>query len=106
VARGIPYEYESESFKYIVERTYTPDFLFPACKLVVECKGRFTASDRSKMLKVKPIMEARGWRVALLFMNSSVKLYKGSKTTYGQWATKHGFLWCEGVSVPKRWLRC
>ena len=30
------------------------------------------------------------------------KIYKGSKTTYGAWADRHGFKWAEG-SIPEEW---
>jgi hypothetical protein len=32
-------------------------------------------------------------------------LSKNSKTTYGDWATKHGFQWCIYPDIPPSWLQ-
>ena len=31
----------------------------------------------------------------MLFMNANNKIRKGSPTTYGEWATKKGFIWAD-----------
>ena len=31
-------------------------------------------------------------------------LTKRSKTTYGDWCDKHGFLWCIYPNLPEDWL--
>lgn len=99
---GVPYEYESEKFKYTKECTYTPDFVldFGTHKIYIEAKGYWTGADRSKLLSVKkenPDMDLR-----LVFMRDN-KLHKKSNTTYTQWATKHGFP-CVVGSIPSDWL--
>jgi hypothetical protein len=33
--------------------------------------------------------------IIFLFMNADNKITKRSKTTYGEWATKNGFLWLD-----------
>lgn len=101
------WSYESEKLKYTVpERlaTYTPDFIIIKSngeKMYVESKGRFTATDRKKMKLVKeanPTLDIR-----LLFQTPKNKITKNSKTTYSDWAEKHGYLWA-AKEIPKEWL--
>jgi hypothetical protein len=101
------WSYESEKLKYTVpERlaTYTPDFVLikkDGSKMYIESKGRFTATDRKKMKLVKecnPTLDIR-----LLFQTPNNKITKGSKTTYADWAEKHGYLWSV-KEIPKDWL--
>lgn len=96
-------KYEVSKLQWIPpKRVYTVDWTLPN-GIMVESKGRFVASDRTKMKCIKeqyPMLDIR-----LLFQNASVKLYKGSKTTYGDWATQHGFIWAEGSKIPEAWLK-
>jgi hypothetical protein len=85
-ALGGGWDYESERLPYTLENNYVPDY--SRGQVIVEAKGRFTGADRRKMLRVKEAHPARDIR--LCFMRDN-KLYKGSKTTYTQWAAKHGF---------------
>lgn len=96
-------EYEKLKVKYRIERdaTYTPDFRLPN-GIIVETKGRFLASDRTKHLLVKaqrPDLDIR-----FLFQRASTRLSKTSPTTYAMWAEKNGFLWCE-KRVPDAWIK-
>ena len=100
--------YEKSKLKYIVpmqRHTYTPDFtLEDHDDIVIEVKGRLTASDRKKMLLVK---EQHPDKIFfLVFGNAKEKLYKGSKTTYAEWAEKNGFLWCDFYKsgIPDAWF--
>ena len=98
-ASGTPFTYEEDSVTYLKEAKYTPDFKL-ANGVMVEVKGFFKASDRTKMLLIKsqhPELDIR-----LLFQRASNKLGKGSKTTYGEWATKNGFKWSE-KTIPAHW---
>jgi hypothetical protein len=82
-------------------RKYTPDFILPN-KIIVETKGRFTASDRKKHLLVKeqyPKLDLR-----FVFSNSRQKLYKGAKSTYADWCKKHGFKYAD-KSIPSSWIK-
>lgn len=94
-------KYETTKVSYQRKpQIYTPDFVLPN-GIIIEAKGRFTATDRTKMLLVKeqnPTLDIR-----MVFQNPNVKLTKGSKTTYGDWATKHGFKWSTRW-VPKEWF--
>ena len=101
--RGITYEYESTKLTYIPKpRTYTPDFFIPSTNIYIEAKGHLDKGDRVKMLLVKeqyPELDIR-----FVFLNSRNKIYKGSKTTYADWATKNKFKWAEG-SIPEEWYK-
>ena len=101
--RGITYEYESTKLTYIPKpRTYTPDFFIPSTNIYIEAKGHLDKGDRVKMLLVKeqyPELDIR-----FVFLNSRNKIYKGSKTTYADWATKNKFEWAEG-SIPEEWYK-
>lgn len=82
-------------------RVYTPDFSLDN-GIIIETKGRFVAADRNKHLEIKkqhPTLDIR-----FVFTNSKAKLYKGSKTTYGMWCEKHGFLYADRI-IPEPWLK-
>ena len=100
---GVEFEYETLKIKYRVDeiRTYTPDFVFPN-GLIVETKGYFDSNDRKKHLLIKvqfPELDIR-----FVFQNSSTKIRKGSKTSYGDWCQKNGFIYAD-KEVPKEWLK-
>jgi len=103
-ARGINYEYETKRNSYTVperDARYTPDFILPN-GIIVEAKGMFDAADRQKHLLVKaqhPDLDIR-----LVFQRANAPLYKGSPTTYAQWATRQGFKFAERL-IPPEWLR-
>jgi len=101
--KSVPYEYESTRLTYVPKpRTYTPDFYLPDQKIFIEAKGYFDKGDRVKMQLIKEQYPDHDIRI--LFLNSKNKIYRGSKTTYGMWADKHGFEWAEG-SIPEEWLK-
>ena len=99
---GVTFGYETEAFPYIVEHKYIPDFVFYNTRILVEAKGYFTGADRSKILRSMPAIRDEGWDLRFVFMRASNKLNKNSKTTYGDWCDKHGFIWTEGM-IPKEW---
>lgn len=102
---GVAYQYEplDKKVTYRIERTasYLPDFVLTASGVILEVKGYLTSSDRSKYIRIKernPDIDIR-----FVFDRASNKLNKTSKTTYAEWATKHGFLWCEKI-IPPNWI--
>ena len=99
--QGYTYEYESFKIKYQKKVSqYLPDFRLHN-GIIIEGKGRFVGSDRAKHLLIKeqhPELDIR-----FVFSNSNSKLYKGSNSTYGDWCTKHGFLYSDRL-VPIEWL--
>ena len=101
---GIDGEYEKHRINYTQPakgRVYTPDFNLKK-KIWVETKGRFTTADRMKHLYIKgsnPELDIR-----FVFSNSRQKINKGSKTTYGMWCDKHGFIYADKL-IPKEWFQ-
>jgi len=102
-ALGVPFEYEKFKIKYEVNevRTYSPDYVLPN-GIIVESKGRFVAADRKKHLLVKkqhPELDIR-----FVFSNSKAKITKGSKTSYGDWCDKNGYIYADKL-IPEEWIR-
>jgi hypothetical protein len=100
----VPFEYEQLVINYIQPakaRKYTPDFVLLKNDIIIESKGRFMTADRQKHLMIKeqyPELDIR-----FVFSNSKAKLSKLSQTTYGDWCTKHGFLYAD-KDIPEAWL--
>jgi len=97
----IEYEYESEKYSYVLVSNYTPDFILPN-GIRIEAKGVLKPADRRKMKAIKeqhPELDIR-----FVFQNAKNKLNKNSKTTYGMWADKAGFLWSH-KRIPDKWLK-
>lgn len=100
---GVKAKYEPIKIKYTIpasEHTYTPDYILPN-GIVIETKGRFLLDDRKKHLYLKeqyPDMDLR-----FVFTNSRSKLRKGAKSSYGDWCSKHGFLFAD-KQVPQEWI--
>lgn len=100
---SVPVKYEELKIKYEVHdfRTYTPDFELPN-GIIIETKGRFVLDDRKKHLLIKkqhPDLDIR-----FVFSNSNAKINKGSKTTYGMWCDKNGFLYADKL-IPEEWIK-
>lgn len=97
---GVEYTYESQKLKFTRPCNYTPDFILPS-GIMLEVKGYFEPSDRTKHLLVReqhPDVDLR-----FVFQNANLRLNSKSSTTYGDWCDKHGFLWC-AQAIPKEWL--
>ena len=100
--RGVNFEYEKLKVQWqlLENKTYTPDFKLPN-GIIIESKGRFVQADRKKHLIIQdqhPFLDIR-----FVFSNSRAKLYKGAKSTYGDWCNKHGFLYAD-KRIPDEWL--
>ena len=115
--KGIPFKYESERLIYskpvrkgkctecgatkvVKLATYTPDFVLDNGTMV-ECKGRLTATDRSKLLAVRasnPTLKL------VLYFSIDNKLQKNGTKRYSDWAAEHDFDFSIGT-LPRRWLR-
>ena len=98
----VDFTYEEDKIKYITKpRTYTPDFVL-GNGVIIETKGRFMPSDRTKHLLIKeqhPELDIR-----FVFSNSKTRLSKRSRTTYGQWCDKHGFQYADRI-IPLEWTK-
>jgi len=100
---SVPFKYEEFKIKYEVHetRSYTPDFKLPN-GIIVESKGRFVPDDRKKHLLVKkqhPELDIR-----FVFSNSKAKIRKGSKTSYGDWCDKNGYIYADKL-IPEEWIK-
>lgn len=100
---NIKFTYEKEKIKWVdlKIRTYTPDFVLEN-GIIIETKGRFISVDRRKHKEIKkqfPDLDIR-----FVFNNSRSKLYKGAKSSYGDWCKKHGFKYAD-KTIPKEWLK-
>ena len=98
---GLDYEYESLKLNYVVEATYTPDFVLPN-GVMLEAKGWFRPDDRRKLLAVRKANPEADIR--LVFQQPNNTLSKTSKTSYADWATKNGFPWCNASQIPVEWF--
>lgn len=119
---GVSFDYEGQWIRYAVparEAKYLPDFSFRDCPIIIEPKGLFggaitgngkrrvstkdaAVKERQKFVLLKeqhPHLDIR-----FIFSRASTPIYKGSKTTYGKWATDHGFMWSEKV-LPDAWIK-
>jgi hypothetical protein len=115
-ARKIKFEYETIKIPYylskkgrckfcssgvvFVHKVYTPDFIIGS--LIIEAKGRFVSSDRTKMLAAKeanPNLDIR-----MLFMRDQWCTKKKRKR-YSDWCNDHNIPFAFGTAIPKSWLR-
>ena len=101
---GVPFEYETESFKYLVERKYTPDFIrytVDGKKIYIEAKGRLDSDSKQKLKAMKeqhPDVDLR-----ILFQRNQ-PIRKGSMITYVDWAKKLGYTCACGETIPEEWF--
>ena len=102
-SKGIKFTYEKEKSKWVdlKVRTYTPDFVL-SNGIIIETKGRFVSTDRRKHREIQkqfPDLDIR-----FVFQNSRAKLYKGAKSSYGDWCKNYGFKYAD-KSIPDDWLK-
>ena len=102
VKRKIKFSYEPKKLEYVVpNKFYTPDFYLEEQDIYLELKGVLEKPDRVKHLLIQkqyPTLDIR-----FIFGNSKNKIYKGSKTSYGQWCDRHSILYADNT-IPKEWL--
>ena len=101
---GIKYGYETDKIPFLqpeMKRNYIPDFVMTGWYL--ECKGRFLAADRKKMLMVK---EQNPKILVRILLQRDIPIRKGSKTLLSTWCAKHGFDYAVSPTgaVPARWI--
>ena len=108
---GIPWMYESEELEWMPPvAKYTPDFVLPkkdGGKMFIELKGYLRPRDIPKMKAIRtqyPNLDIR-----FVFADSrkpipsSFVKKDGTRTTHGEWASKHGFPFAD-VFLPKGWI--
>ncbi len=97
----VAHEYESLKIPYIMNHTYSPDFVL-ANGVLIECKGRFRdAAEIAKMRAVKAQHPELDIRFCFMYPDKKILNYK---TTHAQWAERHGFPWCS-AEIPEEWLK-
>jgi predicted nuclease of restriction endonuclease-like RecB superfamily len=103
--RSLVWMYEPEKWDWEPpRRVYTPDFKVKrrdGSYFFVEFKGYLRPTDKVKMAAIR--LQYPDVDIRFVFMKASKPSYKGSKTTYGDWATKNGYRWAEGT-IPAEWL--
>ncbi len=102
-SNNLLYEYEPCRISYTVpavERKYTPDWRVNG--ILLESKGLFKYDDMRKMILLKEQHPEKP--IKIIFMNSKTKIRKGSQTTYGDWADKHGFIWTDWKNLTKEFF--
>lgn len=102
-ALKIPLLYETDVVEYIVPESkhkYHPDFKV-AENIYIESKGKWVAEDRKKHLLIQE--QHPEVKIYIVFMNANQKIRKGSKTTYGEWASKHNIEWAH-KKIKKEWI--
>jgi hypothetical protein len=98
----VKFEYETLRIKFQPPmRTYTPDFVLPN-GIIIETKGRFIPSDRAKHLMIKE--QHPEYDIRFVFTNPKAKISKGSKTSYGDWCDRYGFLYAQ-ETIPLSWIK-
>jgi len=102
-AAKVLFDYETINLHYrvIEQRKYTPDVILPN-GIIIELKGRFTSSDRKKMLLV--IAQHPDLDIRMVFMRPKNKLSKISRTTYAQWCDKNNIKWADKY-IPEEWIK-
>lgn len=101
---AVVYENKQHVIAYVQpeqQRKYTPDFMLPN-GIIIETKGRLVDADRKKHVLIKQQHPDKDIR--FVFQSANNKIRKGSKTTYADWAEKHGFLWAE-KNIPNSWFQ-
>lgn len=83
----LPFEYEVDTFAYIVERKYLPDFYWKAKGIVIECKGFFRDGDTQKYVSIKKCLP-EGHELIFVLSDPKKKVRKGGKITMGSWCDK------------------
>jgi hypothetical protein len=118
IEHGIRFTYEEKALTYIDKvvgglclacgsetvgktRTYTPDFYLSDTGIIVETKGRFLSSDRSKM---KEICATSGHDIRMVFMADNW-LTKRHKMNYSRWCDINGIEYAIG-DIPLEWGIC
>ena len=98
---GVSYDYESTTVPYVIQHTYTPDFLLPN-GVFLECKGYWDPEDRRKIKAVKT--QSPELDIRMVFQSPFNKISKKSKTTYAKWCERHNIPWCSYATIPIEWL--
>ena len=98
---GVSYEYESTKVPYVIQHSYTPDFVLTN-GVYLECKGYWDADDRRKIKAVKTLNPDLDLR--MVFQAPYNTISKKSKTTYAQYCERLNIPWTSYHNIPLEWL--
>lgn len=93
---GVKADYEAQRFEYTKLHHYTPDWRIHDT-LFIETKGFFSPGDRGDLRAFRE--QHPNIEIFLVFGRGSNKLNRNSKTTYRDWAVKHGFRCCDITDI-------
>jgi hypothetical protein len=97
--QGLDYQYESEKFRYVLHKKYTPDFRVG--NVYIEVKGWWPPAERTKFLAV--MLSNPGLPIFVALQRPFATLNKKSKTTIAEWCQKHGIAWSP-IPIPSDFL--
>ncbi len=99
---GYKFLYEKIRIPYKKQHHYLADWLLTDNNIIIETKGHFTGTDRTKHLLIKeqyPDLDVR-----FVFVDGKDNyLSKKSNTKYSDWCKRYGFKYAFG-KIPTRWL--
>jgi len=102
---GAKFEHKPIKIPYIIESTYTPDFVIKkkiTKDIYIEAKGYLRPEHRKKMICVKE--QNLDLDIRFVFQNPNQKLSNRIKSiTYAKWAERNGFKWARSI-VPQSWI--
>lgn len=104
VGKIADFDYEKDKIYYHITHHYKTDFRLVGKYgrvMYIETKGFFKSKDRTKHKKIKE--QHPEYDIRFIFMNSTARLSKKSKTTYGEWCVKNGFKY-SNKRIPEEWL--
>ena len=96
---GYSATYEQDKFKYVISRTYRPDF--KVGDFYIEVKGWWQQADRSKFLAV--VLSNPDLPIFVALQRPLQRISKTSRTTYAEWCTRWGICWCP-IPIPPDFL--
>lgn len=112
--RGIKFEFEPYKINYFIKKcgkclncgskevaekhSYTPDFKIG--EMLIETKGRLTATNRTKMQAVRENNPKLDIRFVFMYNNY---LTKSKTTRYSDWCDKYGFKY-DYMKMPQSWV--
>lgn len=87
------WEYESVKAPYIIQRTYSPDFVWTdgTDEFWIEVKGYFRVGDTAKYKAIRKCHP--DVRLIFCFSHPHQPVRKGAKLTMAGWAEKEGWGW-------------
>tara|TARA_R110000822_G_scaffold96884_3_gene220295 strand:+ start:3268 stop:3687 length:420 start_codon:yes stop_codon:yes gene_type:complete len=85
-----------------INRSYTPDFVFLDGKIIIEAKGLFTPSDRTKMAQV--VMQHGEIDIRMLFMRDQW-CTRNKRQRYSDWCNAHQIKYAFGSTLPEEWIK-